>query len=274
MKSTQAVLVVSFGTSHLDTLQKSIFAIEKTIGEVFPQFTLRRAFTSGVILKKLREEKHLQIDNVPQALSRLEEEGFTRVVIQPTHMLWGEEYTKLCRQALPFAQRLSISIGTPLLTSAADYQDIANAITEEFDPPAPDEAIIFMGHGMAHHPISAYTQLEQLLHHLGWKQTFIGTVMGDPQLSQIIAQLKKCPEIRRVRLLPLMVVAGNHVKNDMADTKESSWRCQLEAQGYEVSCVLQGLGEYTKIRCLFAQHALNAQPLQCRSETQNTQKSC
>lgn len=274
MKNTQAVLVVSFGTSHLDTFQKSIFAIEKAIGEAFPQLTLHRAFTSDVILKKLRQEQHLQIDNVPQALSRLEGDGYTRVVIQPTHMISGEEYAKLCRQALPFAQRLTISMGTPLLTSAKDYLDIAKALTAEIDPPAPDEAIIFMGHGMAHYAVSAYSQLESLLHELGWRQTFIATVMGHPELSQVISRLKKCPEIRRVRLLPLMVVAGNHAKNDMAGSKENSWRCQLEVQGYNVSCVLHGLGEYANIRRLFVQHALNAQPLQWWQEAPNTRKSC
>ncbi len=270
MKNTQAVLVVSFGTSHLDTLQKNISAIEQTIAEAFPQLTLRRAFTSGVILKKLQKENHLQIDTVPQALTRLKEEGCTRVVIQPTHVINGEEFNKLCRQAAPFAQDLNISMGTPLLTSVQNYLDTARAIASEIAPPASDEALIFMGHGTAHHANATYALLEYILHDLGWERAFVGTVEGYPELPQVIARLKKQPQIRRVRLHPFMVVAGDHAKNDMAGSEEDSWVCQLEAQGYQVSYTLRGLGEYPKIRALFAQHALNAQPLQYGQNAQNT----
>ncbi len=261
MKNTQAVLVVSFGTSHLDTLQKNIAAIEQTIAEALPQFALRRAFTSSMILKKLQNEEHLQIDTVVQALCRLEEEGYTHVVIQPTHVLHGEEYSKLCREAAPFSQRLSIFMGTPLLTSKQDYDRIARAIATEIPPPASDEAIVFMGHGTAHHGSAVYAQLESILHDLGWNRAFIGTMNGDSPLPQVIDQLKKSPQIHRVRLYPLMVVAGRHAEKDMASPQKDSWCSQLQAQGYEVSCVLRGLGEYASIRALFAQHAQCALPL-------------
>ncbi len=274
MKNAQAVLVVSFGTTHLDTLKKNISAIEQAIGEAFPNSTIRRAFTSSVILRKLQTEEHLRIDDVPQALARLEAEGYRHVVIQPTHVIRGEEYHKLCCQAFAFASRMDISMGTPLLTSAQDSFDIARAIASEIEPPAPEEVIIFMGHGTAHPTSTAYAPLEYHLHKLGWNQIFVGTVEGYPKLPQIITQIKKCPQIRRVRLYPLLVVAGKHIKKDMAGPAENSWSSQLEAHGYKVSCVLRGLGEYANIRRLFAQHAQMAQPLQCCQQAENTKESC
>ena len=48
----------------------------------------------------------------------------------------------------------------------------------------------------------------------------------------------------RVVLEPLMVVAGDHANNDMAGDEEDSWKSQLQASGYEVECVLKGLGEF------------------------------
>ena len=48
------LLVVSFGTSFADALEKNITAIEKALAEAFPEYEVRRAFTSGMILKKLR----------------------------------------------------------------------------------------------------------------------------------------------------------------------------------------------------------------------------
>ena len=66
----KALLAVSFGTSYEDTLEKNIAAIERDLAAAFPERTLRRAFTSGMILRKLAGEG-THIDNVPQALERL-----------------------------------------------------------------------------------------------------------------------------------------------------------------------------------------------------------
>ena len=44
-------LTVSFGTSHLDTLEKTIGAIERELAEAFPDRTLYRAFTSGMVIE-------------------------------------------------------------------------------------------------------------------------------------------------------------------------------------------------------------------------------
>lgn len=70
----QAILAVSFGTSHFDTLEKTIAAIEADLAAAFPGRTLRRAFTSGMILRKL-EKEGTHIDDVPQALERLRTRG-------------------------------------------------------------------------------------------------------------------------------------------------------------------------------------------------------
>ena len=86
----RAVLAVSFGTSHRDTLEKNIAAIEAELAAAFPERTVRRAFTSGMILRKLARRDGVQIDNVDQALERLAREGYEDVLLQPTHILNGE----------------------------------------------------------------------------------------------------------------------------------------------------------------------------------------
>lgn len=254
----QAILVVSFGTSYLDTLEKNIEAIEQEIAAALPDFCCRRAFTSGIIMKKLRQRDGIEIDNVAQALTRLAADGFEAVVLQPTHVMNGEEYDKLCRLAAPFQAQLRLTIGAPLLTSVDDYLDTAAALMASIPEPAPDEALIFMGHGTPHFANAAYALMEYVLHDLGWEHAYVATVEGYPELHHVIAKLHRQPQIKRVRLHPFMVVAGDHAKNDMAGDEDESWRSQLEAEGYEVSCVLQGLGEYAPIRRLFARHALEA----------------
>ncbi len=258
MEEKQAVLVVSFGTSYLDTLEKNIAAIEREIGSALPEHTLRRAFTSGVIMKKLRTRDGIEIDDVPQALTRLQQEGFSRVVVQPTHVINGEEYDKLCKMAKPFTECMQIVVGTALLTTVQDYKDTIRAVMESVEPPEEDEVIVFMGHGTAHYANATYALVEYMFHDFGWDRVLVGTVEGYPELPQVIDRLHRMHHIRRVRLHPLMVVAGDHAKNDMAGDDEDSWSARLEREGYEVRCVLRGLGEYGPIRQLFANHAAQA----------------
>ena len=258
MCNHKAVLVTSFGTSHLDTLEKTIAATEAAIGRALPDFTLRRAFTSSIIMKKLKTRDGIQIDNVTEALSRLCEEGFTQVVIQPTHILCGEEYEKLCALASPFLDQLTISMGTPLLRTIDQHLELAKTIPLLTPAPEEDEAVIFMGHGSPHFANAAYALLQYMLEEIGCERTYIGTVEGYPALDQVIRRLKLQPRIRRVRLLPLMVVAGDHANNDMAGPEEDSWKNILTAAGYEVTCLIKGMGEHPAIQQLFCRHALEA----------------
>lgn len=50
----KALLVVSFGTSYHDTCEKNIVACERDLAASCPDRDLFRAFTSGMIIRKLR----------------------------------------------------------------------------------------------------------------------------------------------------------------------------------------------------------------------------
>ena len=127
----KAILAVSFGTTYHNTLEKTIAAIEADLAAAFPNRTLRRAFTSGMIIRRLKERDGLAIDNVAEALERLAAEGFEDVVLQSTHVMNGDERDKMMAQAMPFASRFTrLSIGSPLLTETEDYFAAAKALLE------------------------------------------------------------------------------------------------------------------------------------------------
>ena len=252
----KAILVVSFGTSYQDTLEKTILATEKDIARAFPGWEIRRAFTSGVILKKLRVRDGLAIDNVSQAMARLEEQGFTHVAVQPTHVMHGEEYEKLVGQLEPFRCRMQLSLGAPLLHAQEDYEVVSKALLSWLPQMAPDEALVLMGHGTPHFANSAYGQLEQNLQDLS-DRVYVATVEGYPTLDRVKTLLARRPEIKRLTLAPFMLVAGDHARNDLAGD-EDSWKTELEEEGYAVRCLLQGLGECPAIRQLFVGHCAKA----------------
>ena len=256
----KAVLVVSFGTTHLDTLEKTIQPIEWDIAGQMPGRVQRRAFTSGMILRRLAEREGLRIDDVPQALERLAAEGCADVVLQPTHIMNGDEFDKLCTQAERYRGRFRrMSFGRPLLTTLEDYRDLTAALMDLLPEAEEGTAHVFMGHGTEHYANAAYCQLEYMLHDQGRTDAVLGTVEGYPGLEEVFRRLGERRMVKKVVLHPLMVVAGDHAKNDLAGDEPESWRSRLLARGYQVDCEQKGLGEYPQIRALFVRHALEAE---------------
>lgn len=256
----KALLAVSFGTSYADTLEKNIAAIERDLAAAFPERTLRRAFTSGMILRRWKRERGVEIDDVPAALERLAGEGYTDILIQPTHVMNGEEYHKLVDQAEQFRGRFDkLTVGVPLLTAAEDYLDLGRALMEILPPKSEERAVVYMGHGSEHQANSAYALMEYAFHDLGRSDVIVGTVEGYPNFDAVLRRLKERPKVKEVELRPLMTVAGDHAKNDLAGDEPDSWKNILEGMGYQTSCVLTGLGEYPRVRAMFVEHARQAQ---------------
>lgn len=257
-KDRKALLVVSFGTSHAETREKTIGAIERDIAASFPEYEVRRAFTSGMILKVLEKRDGIVIDNVTEAMNRLADDGFREVLVQPTHVIPGDEYNDMVKAVAEFRDQFDeITIGTPLLYRTEDYQKVILAVIEQF-PDLPEKAaLVLMGHGTGHPINAAYAALDYQIKDMGYKNVFVGTVEGYPDLETVLRQVEAYrPE--KVILLPLMVVAGDHAINDMAGEEEDSWKNVFEKAGFKVSCVLKGLGELQPIRGIYLEHVAQA----------------
>lgn len=248
----KGILVVSFGTSHLDTMEKTIDVIEKEIAEKFEGFRVYRAFTSGMIIRKLKRTENMEIDTVTEALRRMAADGIEDVIVQPTHIINGIENDRMMEdlmENMPLFRR--IRVGKPLLSSVEDYKKSIHAVMAETGL-QDGEMLVLMGHGTDHHANSAYPTLEYTFHALGYNQVLVGTVESFPELKNVMAKLK-IAEKKKVALMPFMLVAGDHAKNDMAGD-EDSWKSELEEEGYEVRGILKGLGEFEGIRKIFIEH--------------------
>ena len=82
---------------------------------------------------------------------------------------------------------------------------------------------------------------------------YLWDVEAYPYVETVLKQIGK-KNFKKIVLQPFMIVAGEHAKEDMAGNKEDSWKSLFEAEGYEVYCVLKGLGEYSAIRNIFTQN--------------------
>ena len=253
------ILVVSFGTSFNDSRRENIGGIEAAVEKAFPEWSVRRGFTSQIIIDHVERRDGFKIDNLKQALDRAVENGVKELVIQPTHLMSGFEYNDVVTEAAGYADAFEkISVGKPMLNTDADFERLISIITA--DTAAKDDgetAIIFMGHGTEAESNGVYAKLQEMLTAGGHDHYFIGTVEAEPSLDDVLAAIEG-KGYTKVVLEPLMVVAGDHANNDMAGDEEDSWKSILTAEGYEVTCILRGLGELEDIRAIYAAKALEA----------------
>lgn len=255
-EDTSAILVVSFGTSYNESRDLTIGAIEEDITKSFSDYEVRRAFTSQIIIDKLKERDGLEIDNVEQALDRAVEDNIANLIVQPTHLMDGYEYTDLSDALKEYEGKFKkIILGKPLLSDEEDFDAVIKAITEKTSSYDDGEtAICFMGHGTEADSNQVYAKMQDKLTNAGYENYYIGTVEAEPTLEDIVAALKEKGTYKKVVLEPLMVVAGDHANNDMAGSEEDSWKTILESEGYQVECILEGLGQIEAIRDIYVNH--------------------
>lgn len=250
------MLVISFGTSFNDSRRLTIGAIENDLEAAFPDYSVRRGFTANIVIDHIERRDGIHIDDVDEALSRAADNGVKTLVVQPTHLMNGFEYDELINKVGGYSDAFEkVVFGEPLLTSDDDFKKVEKAITEwtsEYDDG--ETAIVFMGHGTEAESNSVYQKMQDMLTADGYANYFIGTVEAAPSLEDVLAAVK-AGGYKRVVLEPLMVVAGDHANNDMAGNEEDSWKTTFENEGFEVVCLLRGLGENEAIRQLYVEHA-------------------
>lgn len=257
--TTKAILVVSFGTSYHDTREKTIDCIEQDIAQTFPHHHIYRAWTSKMILKKLKQRDGLHIDNVREAMEHMQRDGITDVTVQPTQLINGIENDLMKEDVLDFSDSFSkITFGVPLLTSEQDSREVVKVLTDAFGGIPKRRGTCFHGTWNTALCQCDLCALDYTFKDLGYHNLFMGTVEAYPSMDSLL-RLVGSLKPSRVHLAPFMIVAGDHAHNDLAGDDADSWKSQFEQAGYPVLCHLKGLGEYEGIRQIFLRHIREAQ---------------
>ena len=236
----KAILVTSFGTSHRDTREKCLDSIQREVEEKYGSENVERAYTSGIIRRIIEKNEGIHIFDQKEGLKVLKDKGFEEIITMSLHILDGIEYSKLDDK---FGK-----ISKPLLADDEDFEKIVE--NKEFNDLEGNDAIVFMGHGTESEADYAYQKLQEEYLKAGKNNIFIATVEGKVTIKDVIEKMKG-KGFRNILLKPLMIVAGDHAKNDMSSDDEDSWKTMLKNEGYEVTSVLKGMGEYEFIRKMF-----------------------
>lgn len=263
----KAIVVVSFGTTFPDSRKANIESVENKIQQNFPDYEVRRAFTSKIVMKRIGENEKIQIDSLEQALDKLQKEGFKEVVVQTTHLTPGEEYDK---KVIAVVSKYSkafdkLVVGRPALFyngengKPDDFAIAVNALRHQLPVlQMPDRVVVFMGHGSPHQHNPAYATLQDRFKAAGLN-VLVGVVeeTDHPNLEDVQKALEES-SYKEITLMPLMLVAGDHANNDMAGDEDDSWKSTFAKDGFKVKTYIHGLGENPLFQDIYVQHVRDA----------------
>lgn len=255
-----AILVTSFGTSFADSRHITIGAIEDDIREAYPDYDVRRAFTAQIIIDHIEKDTGRHIDNFEEAMDKLVEDGVKTVVVQPTHLMDGFEYTDIKNALDAYQDKFDkVALGAPLLATPDDQKAVAEAIKAAMKKYEDDEtAICLMGHGTEAESNTIYVTMQKVFEELGYKNYFVATVEATPTFGDVM-QAAKDAGFKKAVLRPMMVVAGDHANNDMADESDpDSFASVMKDGGFEVTSVIEGLGQLLGVQELYVAHVKDA----------------
>lgn len=248
----KGIIVTSFGTSNRETMELCIESIENRIKESYTDYLVIRAFTSRMVIHKLKKRDNYPVDTPTEALKRMKDEGVKEIYIQPLLIIEGHEYEKILREVDNFVKEnpnFKVRVAKPLLSHDMDYEKVVNGLGIANK----DQAVVFMGHGSDHSTDISYKKLEDTIRKAGYEKIFIGTVEGEISIDEVVEKLKE-KSIKKVLLKPFMLVAGVHALEDMASDSDDSWKNVLEKNGIDTEVQIVGLGQVKAIQDIFIEH--------------------
>ena len=256
-----AIVVMTFGTTFAENRAKTINATIEGIKAAHPGVKVVTAYTSHIIIDRVAANEGIKYPTPEEALAQLKAEGYTRVALTTLDVIPGMEYNYKLGVFNSYKQNFKkMTIGTPLMywqgqeEQADDVTEVLEAFATQFPKTKKGEGIVMMAHGTPNIANAYYAVIQEKLQEMGYDNVFIETVEGWPSMETIIPKLK-AKKIKKVTIMPFMMVAGDHANNDMAGSEEDSHKSILEKEGIKVEAYIHGLGENEAVRNVFVERA-------------------
>ena len=264
MPNKDAIVVMCFGTTFKETREKTINATVKEIQAAHPGVKVVTAYTSHIIINRVKKNEGLVIPTPEEALAQLKAEGYSRVAMTSLDIIPGMEYDyDAAVYNLHKDDFKKATLATPLMywqgqeEQADDVKEAMEAFSTQFPAKEKGKAVLVMAHGTPHPANAYYSVMQARLNEIGREDALIYSVEGWPHLDTVIPMLK-AKKVKEVTLMPLMMVAGDHANNDMAGDEDDSHKMILQKEGFKVNTYIHGAGENEAIRKIFVERANEA----------------
>jgi len=242
LKDHPAIIIATFGSSSRG--QAAMDAVEARIAENFADHQIYWAYTSEIIRRKKG------LPSLLETLAKVESDGYRKAVVQPLHVFPGTEYQQVQESSLYFPG-LRVIVGETLCHRWNFIEAVLEEVSADFLT-GENQINLLALHGtpLAADPVNMiYIGINHLVSGM-YDNVYAATVEGVPNIQSVANQIKKDharTPFTRIRLIPMMFLAGMHVEDDLMGEKDS-WRSTFEKMGIEVDCptITCGAKEYFK----------------------------
>lgn len=249
------IILAAFGTTYeldADPLKETSDLIKKR----HPGVDVMVGYTSAFVAKTLKS-RGKDAPTLAEALASAAARGYSRVLVQSMHVVPGEEYD-MVRQTvraftgLPKGIRESV-VGAPLMADTGDVTRLASILTMNLPKERKStDAVVYVGHGSPGPGGLAYPALQAELSAFD-SNALVGVVEFGPDAESVVQKLKAM-KIKKVWLVPLLTVLGDHGQNDLFGDEDDSWKKTIEKAGITVEPVKVGLAFQPGVAEIWADH--------------------
>lgn len=262
VENKDAILVMSFGTTYVENRKATIDATVEQIKAAHPGVKVVTAFTSHIIIDRIKANEGITYPTPEEALEQLKAEGYTRVAMTNLNIIPGMEYAYDLGVYQGYRDQFKkVTFGTSLMywqgqeEQADDITETMQALSTQFPTMGEEDGVLIMAHGTPHPANAYYAVMQARLDEMGYgDKVQIFSVEGWPGIGDVIPKMK-AKGIKHITIMPMMMVAGDHANNDMAGDEEDSYKSILEKEGFAVDAYIRGMGENKAIRDLFVKRA-------------------
>jgi sirohydrochlorin cobaltochelatase len=230
LKEKPAIIIVPFGSGS--RAGKLLSQFLKKLEKQFPGHSIFTAYSSEVLRRKLN------LPSLQECLATVEAMGFRRAVVQPLHIFPGTEYTQLMETS-HFFPGIRVIFAESLLHRWEYIRACLETMEKDFLPAEKGLNLLAIhGTPLATEQVnSIYLGLERMLTDR-YPNVLLAAIEGIPDFESVLAQIDRkkpaCP-YKRIRIIPMMLIAGIHVEDDLMGDN-NSWRRSLEKRGFLVDC--------------------------------------
>ena len=223
-----AVILSCFGSV---VEQDRYLELAEFIGDNLEDVSVYTAFNSRMVLKLLKKQQGKEFKNTPQTLADCDMEGYKRIVVASVNIFPTSEHEELQKVVDGFGvfSLSNIRLTKAVFSSAKATTKILSAIDSELREADGEAANIYIVHGSPDLDFSgngSISYAKELLTTLGENNFFCSLEGALPFWAikeKLISDIKKLPTKNgkhKVRLVPLLLVSGNHFDKDVVEMVE------------------------------------------------------
>ncbi|MCT4542921.1 MAG: sirohydrochlorin cobaltochelatase [Vallitalea sp.] len=236
------ILLVSYGCSSKNQLDKIIINVANELQERYPKYKVDYAFLSSFMRDLLIKKENIKVDLLNEKIEQLNYMGVKEIIIQPILMVPGSEFLKI-ENCCSTYRNIKFKIGKTLLHDKTTFDETYSLIEDYINKDISDNTgIVFMGHGTNDFAQDKYNDYARYISNKN-NYVYLGTLEAKPDIDDILVRLERA-NINIVHLYPFLIGCGAHTLKDMLGDNNYSWKYKLEKAGIKVLGHQKGLSDH------------------------------